>query len=1033
MKDFFKKFVYNSFSTRAAGFYLIAFAVAIGYATFIENDYGTSAAQKLVYKATWFELLLVLFSITLIVNVVRYRMVQQKKWALLIFHLAMVVIIIGAAITRYISFEGMMHIRQGGLSNIISSSDSYLHLNANVDGQNYEVYEPILVSAKGGNHFERSYKMGNHQVELRLVEVMPNPVQVLQDDPKGKPTLKVVFGGANGRSEYYLQEGEQKEYGGVLFNFTKDTVPNALNIYHIDNELFTWSNVPFEQRIMATNTQQSLAADTLHKLELRSLYSSELGQFVFGEYRESASMIRQSAKQKIESSSTVALKLAVDFDGETTENWIEGTAGYVGEPVGFNPKNTLTVAYGAKQIELPFSLYLHQFEMERYPGTNSPASYASEVKLLDPRNNTDMDYRIYMNHILDYDGYRFFQTSYDPDEKGTYLSVNHDFWGTTVTYIGYALLTLGMVLIFFTKQTRFYQLAQSLKKMRNKQTTTVLAVLLSAISIQLTAQHTEANIPASTPVSAEHADKFSKLTIQDHRGRMKPAHTLNRELLRKINGHESIEGLTADQVILSMYTMPEVWYANPIIKIGKSEEIGKLLGVDGKYASYFNFFNEQGQYLLQEEVMRANSKAPKDRGVFENQLIKLDERVNIVDMVFSGRLLRIFPLENDPKNTWAADESSIHNHEDNEVAAVFFKAYRASLYNGMTSGDFTDADKLLDYLVDYQHKTSVDILPSASKINAEIFLNNANIFNRLAAYYPLLGILYLFFLFVSVFKPNFKLKRIYQILTTLVLIGFVFQTLGLGLRWYVSGRAPWSNGYESMIYIAWTSALAGLLFARKSLGGMAATMVLSGTVLLISMLSFLDPEITPLVPVLRSYWLTIHVSLEAGSYGFLMLGAIIGLINLLLMVIISNENKSRVVRIVKEMTQMSEMTLIGGIVMLSVGTYLGGVWANESWGRYWGWDAKETWALVSILVYAFILHMRLIPGLGGLYQFNVATLFGLSSVIMTYYGVNYYLSGLHSYAAGDPVPIPNWVYISVVSLILTSIIAYFRQKKVLKA
>jgi cytochrome c-type biogenesis protein CcsB len=240
------------------------------------------------------------------------------------------------------------------------------------------------------------------------------------------------------------------------------------------------------------------------------------------------------------------------------------------------------------------------------------------------------------------------------------------------------------------------------------------------------------------------------------------------------------------------------------------------------------------------------------------------------------------------------------------------------------------------------------------------------------------------------------------------------------MRWYVSERAPWSNGYESMIYIAWTTVLAGLIFVRRSAGAMAATAVQSGVILLIAWLSYLNPEITPLVPVLNSYWLTIHVSLEAGSYGFLMLGAIIGLVNLVLMAVTNEARHTRTKALIREMTWLSELVLTGGLFMLSVGTYLGGVWANESWGRYWGWDAKETWALVSILVYAFILHMRLIPKLATALAFNIANLVGLASVIMTYYGVNYYLSGLHSYAAGDPVPVPSWVYMAVAAAVLIS-------------
>ena len=276
------------------------------------------------------------------------------------------------------------------------------------------------------------------------------------------------------------------------------------------------------------------------------------------------------------------------------------------------------------------------------------------------------------------------------------------------------------------------------------------------------------------------------------------------------------------------------------------------------------------------------------------------------------------------------------------------------------------------------------------------------------------------------------MRRPTQIASLLLAACFLLHTVGLGIRWYVSGRAPWSNGYESMIYIGFTTVLAGLIFTRKSLGGLTATSILASTILMVAGLSWLDPEITPLVPVLKSYWLTIHVSLEAGSYGFLMLGAIIGLLNLLLMIFLTPANEARIGRTIREMTYISEMTLIGGLIMVSTGTYLGGVWANESWGRYWGWDAKETWALVTTLVYAFILHMRFIPGLRGPYAFSVASLFGFASVMMTYFGVNYYLSGLHSYAAGDPVPIPSFVYYTAAAFTAISLLGYwkYRQYKV---
>jgi ABC-type transport system involved in cytochrome c biogenesis permease subunit len=268
-----------------------------------------------------------------------------------------------------------------------------------------------------------------------------------------------------------------------------------------------------------------------------------------------------------------------------------------------------------------------------------------------------------------------------------------------------------------------------------------------------------------------------------------------------------------------------------------------------------------------------------------------------------------------------------------------------------------------------------------------------------------------------------------KIMFALLLGGFVLHTIGLGLRWYVSGRAPWSNGYESMIYIAWTTVLAGILFSRKSLGGSAATMILSATVLLVAMLSYLDPEITPLVPVLRSYWLTIHVSLEAGSYGFLMLGAVIGLINLILMIFLSKDNERRIHRIVKEMSYLSEMTLDRRSYHGQYRHLPGWCLGQRIMGPLLGVGCQGNVGLgddPGLRIHPAHAHH---PEDAGLFTYNVTSLFGLATVIMTYYGVNYYLSGLHSYAAGDPVPVPQWVYIGVAVLMGISAMAYIRKRK----
>lgn len=1028
----FQKLLLGLFSTSAAGLYMILFAVAIGVATFIENDFGTSAAQKVIFTAKWFELLLVFFCISLVVNIFRFRMVPQKKWALLIFHAAMIIIIIGAGVTRYFGSEGMMGIREGSASNSFLSRETYLNFQVQLGGRTFTFREPVLFASLGKNEFEKSYLLGNQELKVQVTDFMPNPTEVMEDDENGLPTLKVVIAGMQGREEFLVQQGDKANIYGTNFNFGNPELPQAFNIKLVNDSLYFLASVPFTQMVMATQTQDTLPPGNWHPLRLRSMYSDGMHSFVFGAYSPHARALVKSADRKMASNSVGGVELILTFGDEQRKLFVTGSQGVEGTPrLAQFANSSVAVAYGAKRVTLPFSIKLNDFIMERYPGTDNASSYASEVTLMDQRKNLERDQRIYMNHILDYDGYRFFQSSYDQDELGTYLSVNYDAPGTWISYIGYALLTIGMLMTFFSKNTRFAQLSKNLKNMRTQTEKLAAAVLVGIFLACSTPAHSDnAPLPA---VDKSHAAAFGQLLMQDYQGRFKPMNTFANEVLRKLARKESLNGQTAEQIILGMAANPQEWYHVPLIKLGHHEEIRNILGVSEDLAKYSDFFDEDGAYKLREAVRNAYNTPQRDRGVFEKEIVKLDEKINITSMIFSGRFMKVFPVPGDTSHHWQSavpdDPHSLHNSAyAGSIIEAFYPAYIPVLKKSIANNDWGLADRMIGELNNYQQKYGGEVLPSKGKIKAELLLNKLNVFNRLSGFYSLLSLLFLGLLFTGVFKPDINLKLAGKIAFGLLVFGFLMHTLGLGLRWYVAGRAPWSNGYESMIYIGWTTTLAGLIFARKTNGGLAATTVLAAVILMVAGMNWLDPEITPLVPVLKSYWLMIHVSLEAGSYGFLALGAIIGVLNLVFMIFANQKNGENVYRIIKELTYTSEMTLIGGLFMISIGTYLGGIWANESWGRYWGWDAKETWALVTILVYAFILHMRFIPGFRGVYAFNVSTLFGWASVMMTYFGVNYYLSGLHSYAAGDPVPIPEWVYWTVAGLTVLSLTALWRHR-----
>ena len=355
--------------------------------------------------------------------------------------------------------------------------------------------------------------------------------------------------------------------------------------------------------------------------------------------------------------------------------------------------------------------------------------------------------------------------------------------------------------------------------------------------------------------------------------------------------------------------------------------------------------------------------------------------------------------------------------------------YIQTLQKAKESGDYAEADQILDGIKSFQKKYGAEVYPSDDKINFEIAYNKYDVFKKLFRNYMYAGLLLLILVLVQIFKSSKLLKVLIQLTVGVILLFFALHTAGLVARWFVSGHAPWSNAYESMIYVAWATMLFGFLFGRESLLTIAATAFLTAMILMIAHWNWMDPEIANLVPVLNSYWLMIHVAIIVASYGPFALSMILGVLGLFLMVATTSKNKQKLNATLKELTTVNEMSMTVGLVMLTIGNFLGGMWANESWGRYWGWDPKETWALISIMVYAFVLHMRLVPGLRSRFAFNLMSVYAFASIMMTYFGVNFYLSGLHSYASGDQIVTPSFVYYSIASVAVLGIFAYLKNIK----
>jgi len=680
--------------------------------------------------------------------------------------------------------------------------------------------------------------------------------------------------------------------------------------------------------------------------------------------------------------------------------------------------NQFTLNIGSQIYTVPFELKLNKFELERYPGSQSPSSFASDIVVIDKKQNVEKPFRIFMNNVLDYKGYRFYQSSYDSDEQGTILSVNHDFWGTLITYIGYFLLFGSLIISLFTRNTRFARLTNQMNELHTQRKKIALSVVL-LFSVLFFTNSVQAQSDEGV-INEDFAASFGELLVQNKDGRINPLNTIASNSLVKIYKKATFNQLNANQVFIGMLVNPVKWKNTPMIKIYESE-VQTLIGINNGYATYNDFF-EHGQYKLKDKVDGIYAKSPALRSKIEKEIINVDERLNVSNMVYNGSLFKVYPIPDDPNNAWISP-SGIRLKDTTSTKTTYMEYIIKVINESISSGNYSEAEKVLSEIKNNQLKYGKSIIPSGSKIKMEIMYNKINVFKRLFPVYLTIGLTLLGFFLIQLFKPSLEFKKLIYILYILLLVAFMFQTLGLGLRWYVSGHAPWSNGFESMIYIAWATMLAGFIFYKKSPTTLSVTTILAGITLLTAHMSWLNPEITNLVPVLKSYWLTFHVATITASYGFFGLASMIGILNLAIMIFRNKSNHERINLKLKELTIIIEMSLMVGLILLVIGNFLGGIWANESWGRYWGWDPKETWSLVTIIVYTFILHMRLIPGMRNLFSINFMAHIGFGAVLMTYFGVNYYLSGLHSYAQGDPVPVPSYVYYMIGGITIISVLA----------
>jgi cytochrome c-type biogenesis protein CcsB len=1049
----FDKFIKHFFSMRMMALGMLIFLIAIARATFLESTYDIQSAKYWVFNALWFEFLLLFLGFCLIANIIRYQMWKPAKIAMFTFHISFIIILIGAGITRYFSFEGSMMVREGETSDVIYASDPQLWFRVNDRKKQYEESKKLWMSTNTFNDFSINFDFPKHDnIDIFFVKFSKKCIDSLVK-VKGstRPSLEIV---TDGMTKNNLLPNGFVMAGKIPISFNKQDAMPGVHVRSSGDSLFIKSDIPLRwlpMSEMQKARQSGRAPDSLFKdipaktevpFLTTTLYVAGQDQFVFKRALVGYEKRLISSRKKDVGKDYLELKIT---DGSKSKNVVlEGGIKQIPtrEVFEFNGLQ-YEMEYGCTQIKVPFLIGCKDFRLKRYPGSDVASSYESDLEVISTKGKVMKSKTVLMNHVMDFEGYRFFQSSYDADEKGTILSANYDWWGTNVTYVGYFLMIMGMVMSIFAPIGRFRDLVGKLNASNATRANALKICLATAAifsansSFAIIAKPKTPEKPVFKVISVEHSNALGSLLVQNFTERIAPYHTLCTDLMRKVYRADKFEGLNAVQAVTSMHIYQSYWVNKKIINVPSNLRDALKMPKGEKYASFAELTSKEGEFVLLKEYQIAFKALESSRNEFQKKLIKLVERYQVVITILKWEYIKVIPLSGENKGNWGVPMgSNLTVADSNASNLVIF--YFKSINQAASSGDYKEANELLGLMKIMQRKLAVGEIPSESNVDMEIRFNKMNIFHNAMNSYYLIGFLLLVLYFIRIFvEPNNTSQKTFKfisnILVVLLAIIFVYHAAGLIFRAKITGYAPWTNGYEAVVFIAWSTLLAGFLFSRKTAAVLAGTALLAAFMITVTEMNLLDPEITPLQPVLKSYWLMIHVAIITSSYGFLGLACILGIISMVVYIARTTKNGSRLGAHIREIAFVSELTMTIGIFMLTIGTFLGGIWANESWGRYWGWDPKETWALVSVLVYAVVLHLRYIPGLNGKLTFTIASVWAYASIIFTFFGVNFVLTGLHSYAQGEgTTEFPAFVWYVVFVFVLFTIAAILTNRNYLK-
>lgn len=1067
------------------------YALSCAVATFIENDYGTIAARAIVYNSWWFAFLHIYLIFALIASFIHYRSLPRKKYASALLHLSFIIIIIGAGITRYFGKEGMFIISENQKADFYYSSQNYINISA-IDenwqkaqpqfiSADISVYGTFFAKPKI-NEVVEIFGKPLHIVSKDIALTPPNPQEENLKNREMLLTLEVSYngntqeitllGGLGGSNEHRIL---RVEIGGMKFGFhwgaKKVALPFQIRLLEFEKKTYAGTENP------SSYASQVEVLDENDKIlfPFRIYMNHTLD---FGGYR-----FYQSNYYFDDETNSYTSVLSVNNDPGKIPTYI----GYALLILA-----GLLVLFDKNGRFRTLAKYLHNAESSTQYSEAESSTKDRVKSNADSVVNSNVDLKIDSKTIPKTDSKANSKAKSKVDsntdspstkrgrpkkmqetnqaKKNTNKTTKKSTLKSSV--IGIALASLALIAttqntIADSSKAQNIQTHSSSKQATQSSTQSTRQApqnphpnmqdmsLPSADSLNLSPTLEKAlNDARISPYllkdediqerqnllktnASEFQARFGKIQVQDFAGRIKPFDTIAMEFVHKIHKKDGFSGLSNVEVLLGIIAFPNDWMRVKFITTD-TPRLREILGTpkDKKYVSWLDIYDSNlGESKLHNYLAETSRIPASEHSKFDKDVIAVSERFEIFTNTQNLLTLRIFP-DRESKRWFSPSElmvlymQKMLNEEQSklfEVQASMINMLQFSVLEGTITNSWKNANIALKAIESYQESNGGSDYLSQSQVEWEVALNHYNIFEKLIFPYMILGFAGFIVVLVFIVRDRALPKGLYYAIFGALGVFVLAHSFGLILRWYVAGHAPWSDAYESMLYIAWASGIAGVVFFRRYILALCASSFLSGISLFVAHAGFMNPQITNLVPVLKSYWLNIHVSVITAGYGFLGLCFMLGVFSLVLFSLRS-ERRANIDKAIFSVGAINEMSMILGILFLTIGNFLGAVWANESWGRYWGWDPKETWALISIGIYAIVLHLRFMGFANMPFVFASASVLSFYSILMTYFGVNYFLSGKHSYASGDPIVIQWYVYAFVLGTIALIVLAFFRRK-----